>query len=118
MRRQGTGAPFGLRFWIGVVCLMVAAACWGQASAGSVRRLVQHVEPVYPEIAERNKLEGAVVLRIVIEADGHVSDVRLASGNAVLVKAAMDAVKVWRYTAAAEASVGFVQINFGAGKAR
>ena len=59
--------------------------------------LIHDVPPQYPTEAGRARIEGTVVLMAVIDRDGHVKDVRVESGLAVLAQAAIDAVKQWRY---------------------
>jgi periplasmic protein TonB len=59
--------------------------------------LVYDVPPQYPPEAGRARLEGPVVLMAVIGQDGSVKDVRVESGLPILARAAIDAVKRWRY---------------------
>ena len=59
--------------------------------------LIHDVPPQYPPEAGRARLEGPVVLMAVIGQDGSVKDVRVESGLPILVQAAIDAVKQWRY---------------------
>jgi TonB family protein len=59
--------------------------------------LVHRVEPEYPPQALAQNLQGAVVLDIQIHGDGTVGDVNVASGHPDLAKAAIEAVKQWRY---------------------
>jgi protein TonB len=58
---------------------------------------IRKVAPVYPQTAVPLRLEGAVVLRALITEDGKVRDVSVVSGHPMLVRAAIDAVKKWRY---------------------
>jgi TonB family protein len=60
--------------------------------------LVHRVDPVYPEIARERQLQGIVKLRVTIGQDGAVRSVELVSGSPLLARAAMDAVRQWRYT--------------------
>ncbi len=60
-------------------------------------RLKHEVEPVYPTEARRMRIEGPVVLRAAIDADGRVSSIGLIKGSPVLAQAAMAAVRQWRY---------------------
>jgi TonB family protein len=60
-------------------------------------QLVQRIDPVYPPIAKVAKVSGTVVLHVVIGKDGVVQQVEFVSGPQLLLKAAMDAVKQWRY---------------------
>ena len=64
----------------------------------SARALVVHsVDPVYPHEAMAQKLKGTVVLQAVIGRDGTVQDLKLVRGYFVLAKAAIAAVKQWRF---------------------
>jgi outer membrane biosynthesis protein TonB len=62
--------------------------------------LVSWVEPVYPVVARKNGVQGAVWLDAVIGEDGHVVSAHSISGNPVLVDAARDSVmqRVYRPT--------------------
>jgi TonB family protein len=59
--------------------------------------LTYRVDPVYPLQAERQRIQGAVRIHQVIGPDGSVQSVKLLSGPAPLVPAAMDAARYWRY---------------------
>ncbi len=54
-------------------------------------------KPVYPPMAIMAHVQGTVVLQAVIGRDGAVQDLRVLSGPALLIRAAMEAVKTWRY---------------------
>ena len=59
--------------------------------------LVHTVNPVYPPEAFAQKLHGPVVLQAVIGRDGNVEDLKLVRGYFVLGRAAIAAVKQWRF---------------------
>jgi protein TonB len=59
--------------------------------------LVKRVQPVYPQQAIQMRIEGSVLLDAVITKDGKISNVKVAKGDNVLAKAAVDAVKQWKY---------------------
>ena len=59
--------------------------------------LTRQVNPRYPPRAIQDRIQGTVVLQAVIARDGSVQNIRAVSGNAMLITAAMDAVKQWRY---------------------
>ena len=59
--------------------------------------LVHQVQPVYPAIARTARVEGTVVLAAVINRDGTIQNLHSLSGHPMLVQAALDAVKQWRY---------------------
>ena len=59
--------------------------------------LVNRVVPVYPEIARQMRIEGTVRLQAVIGRDGAVQSLEILSGQPMLAKAAVAAVRGWRY---------------------
>jgi protein TonB len=59
--------------------------------------LVQSVNPVYPPEALAQKLHGSVVLQAVVGRDGGIEDLKLVRGNFVLGRAAIAAVKQWKF---------------------
>ncbi len=60
-------------------------------------RLISQVDPLYPEIARRTLAKSDVLLHATVWEDGTVGNVRVVKGNAILVRAAIDAVRRWRY---------------------
>ena len=77
------------------------------APAGPVRvgglvhapALVHRVEPVYPDVAAMASIGGTVILEAVVGTDGCVESVSvLRSRHPLLDKAAVEALKQWRYT--------------------
>ena len=60
--------------------------------------LVSRVEPVYPPEAKQKGVEGEVLFEVTVDEQGEVIDVQVLGGNAILVAAAYDAVRHWRYT--------------------
>ena len=66
----------------------------GNVAAG---RMIKRVPPVYPDDARRNYVQGTVRLLAVIQEDGNVGELRVARGVCSLSKAAIDAIKQWKY---------------------
>lgn len=66
-----------------------------QGVSGGV--LERKVQPIYPAQARSTRLQGTVVLQVVIDEVGEVRNLRTVSGDAVLAQAAIDAVHQWRY---------------------
>jgi periplasmic protein TonB len=52
---------------------------------------------VYPQLARQARIQGVVRLHTLIDKDGKVLEVAYVSGPAMLVQAAMDAVKQYRF---------------------
>lgn len=60
--------------------------------------LIKKVDPQYPEIARRARIQGIVILEAVITKTGTVEDVRvLRSLHPILDQSAISAVKQWKY---------------------
>jgi protein TonB len=60
-------------------------------------RLINRVTPVYPPLARQTRISGTVRLHAIIGKDGSVQSLTLESGHPLLVQAALDAVRQWRY---------------------
>jgi periplasmic protein TonB len=59
---------------------------------------LRHVPPVYPDIAMRANVQGAVVLECTVSPQGRVAAVTVLRGIPLLNDAAVAAVKQWVYT--------------------
>jgi len=59
--------------------------------------LIKKVQPAYPPNALRMRLEGAVQIQATIGKSGNIAAVKILSGEPILAKAAVDAVKQWKY---------------------
>jgi len=59
--------------------------------------LAQPVDPVYPDAAKASGQKGSVVLQVLIGRDGAVQDAKFLQGSLVFARAAIDAVKQWRF---------------------
>jgi protein TonB len=60
--------------------------------------LVKRVEPEYPLLAVRAQVQGVVILEAVVDREGRVEDVRVLRSIPLLERAAIDAVRQWRYS--------------------
>ncbi|MFY9979671.1 MAG: TonB family protein, partial [Candidatus Sulfotelmatobacter sp.] len=59
--------------------------------------LVKEVPPVYPRTAVEMRIEGAVQLQATVAKTGSISEIKVLSGDKELARAAVDAVKQWKY---------------------
>lgn len=66
----------------------------GQVEAA---KLIFKPTPDYPPLAKMARIQGTVRLEAIIAKDGTIQDLKVLSGHPLLVKAALDAVKQWRY---------------------
>jgi len=59
--------------------------------------LIHRVQPDYPALARQVRVQGKVVLRAMISREGSIENLQVLSGHPMLVRAAVDAVRQWRY---------------------
>ena len=59
--------------------------------------LAHRVEPIYPAEARQANLQGIIALDIVVGRDGSVATMRPLNGPDVLARAAMDALRWWKF---------------------
>jgi len=59
--------------------------------------VIKKIAPAYPPVALQLRKEGAVELTATISREGAITGVKVASGDPVLGKAAVDAVRQWKY---------------------
>lgn len=59
--------------------------------------LLNKVDPRYPVLALRARVQGAVQLRAIISREGTIENLVVINGHPLLVPAALEAVKSWRY---------------------
>jgi protein TonB len=59
--------------------------------------VIRKVPAVYPVLARQARIEGLVVLSIVVDEKGDVQDVKALSGPPLLARSAEDALRRWRF---------------------
>jgi len=84
-----------------LVCVSIAQVVVPQrirVSSGVESGLLQSkIAPIYPPLAMQARIQGTVVLKVIINRDGEVQDISLFSGHPLLAPAAIEAVKQWKY---------------------
>lgn len=60
-------------------------------------RILSRINPNYPPLARQTRIQGDVVLDAVIDTEGNVVQLQVVSGHALLIQAALEAVKQWKY---------------------
>ena len=90
----------------------------GDGSGGPVRIgsglvAISKVQPIYPPLMERARMEGTVVLDAVIHRDGSVGEIKvLRSSGPAFEESAIKAVGQWRYGALPYEGILTVTVNF------
>ena len=91
------------------LALMIVLAMPARAEERAIK---SRVAPVYPEIAKRMRISGAVQLQVTVDAEGKVIDVKTLNGNRMLSPAAEDAVKHWKFGSGDGTTTMTVSVNF------
>ncbi len=60
-------------------------------------RVLSKPSPAYPPLARQTRVEGIVTIDAVIDTEGNVVEMSVVSGHPLLISAALDAVKKWKY---------------------
>ena len=66
---------------------------------GKIRppRILVKTTPMYPPLARSTKTQGVVEIEAIIDPQGNVIEMRAVSGPPLLIHAALEAVKTWKY---------------------
>jgi|SRR5690242_6264940 len=96
-----------------VSALVAAPAGFGQQDqVESSRKIVNRVAPAYPQLARSINLTGIVKVEAVVEPNGVVKSINVKGGNAVLVRAAENAIYKWKWAPASHETREPVEVKF------
>src|SRR5258708_34651798 len=100
-----------------MVALVALTTSMGTAQSAptaptSERKIASQVAPVYPDLAKKMHIHGAVRVEAVVRPNGSVRSARVLGGNPVLVDAALDAVGKWKFESAQVETTEVVQLVF------
>jgi len=85
----------------------------GALAQGELTRKVKtRVSPTYPDLARRLSIRGTVKMIVVVSPNGNLKDARVVGGNPILVNAALDAVRKWKFEPGQDETIGTVEFNF------
>ena len=106
MQRRIAAALLALS--VGVVIPQVLS----HAQADQNRKIVNKVMPIYPDLARRLQLRGAVKLQAVVAPNGSVKSTQVLGGSPLLASAAVDAVGRWKWTPAPHETKEMIELSF------
>jgi protein TonB len=69
-----------------------------QGTTLQLGHLLSRIEPIYPEDAKQQGIQGTVKLHAIIDRHGSVENLQSVKGPPLLVAAAMNAVRQWRFS--------------------
>jgi TonB family protein len=78
----------------------------------SKRKLVNRVMPFYPQMARTMGLSGVVKIEAIVGNDGNPKLVDVKGGHPVLVQAAVDAVRRWKWEPASHETKEPIEVTF------
>jgi TonB family protein len=102
----------GSVFLLAPIALAVALVPSASGQDELTRKVQTRVAPVYPDLARRMNITGTVKVIVVVAPNGNLKNTRVLGGNPVLVNAAVDALKRWKFEPASQESTGTVEFKF------
>jgi TonB family protein len=116
---QGDTVSLQRKFWFvlvlfaGLFSSLVYCPTVVRAQDASVARKVKSkVAPVYPELAKKMAISGTVRVAIVVASNGSVKSTKVLGGHPLLIDAAVDAVRKWKFEPGADDSSGVIEFKF------
>ena len=103
-----------LFLWLAVAALLGSLSVTAQSRQDSPasRRLVERSTPPIPPLARSMGIAGVVRLEAVVAPDGSVKGLEVKGGHPVLVQAAMNAVRKWKWEPAGHESHELIEVKF------
>ena len=113
MSRGAVKRWFGEAFLAAVVGFVLLHPLSSHAQQDQITRKVKtRVSPAYPELARRMSIAGVVKVQVIVAPNGTVKNTKVVGGHPLLVTAAVDAVKKWRFEPASDETTGVVEFKF------
>jgi TonB family protein len=104
---------YGLALILGGSIAVLPRATAQENPAESTKRKVKtKALPDYPELARQMNATGKVKIEATISAEGRVTSTKVIGGSPLLVGAALEALKKWRFESAAKESTEIVEFDF------
>ena len=83
-----------------------------QGHPEATRKIVNRVDPVYPELASKMQIRGIVRVEAVVAPNGKVKFTQVIGGSPLLAKAAVDAIEKWKWGPAPQETKELIELNF------
>lgn len=98
---------------IATIAVSLSAVAFTQnvASNSDHRKVTRRVPPVYPDLAKRMGVSGAVKLELTVAPNGKVTDVKVLGGHPVLANSAQQVAHEWVFEPGTQ-STEQVIVNF------
>ncbi|HVB87603.1 MAG TPA: energy transducer TonB [Candidatus Dormibacteraeota bacterium] len=96
----------------GAVAVTPKAHAQDPATDTAKRKVRVKVTPEYPDLARQMNVTGKVKIEATIAPDGRVTATHVVGGSPLLVNAALDALKKWRFEPAPKQTTEVVEFTF------
>jgi TonB family protein len=110
IRRWMAGAIVAILLSLSGAALLGPTPAFAQGEL--TRKVKSKVAPIYPDVARRMNIGGTVKVLVVVLPNGGVKSSKVVGGHPLLVNAALDALKKWKFEPASEESTGIVEFKF------
>ena len=97
---------------LGGTLAMLPNASAQQTAEPAKRKVKTRVSPDYPILAKQMNVTGKVKIETTIAADGHVTATKILGGSPLLVGAAVDAAKKWRFEPGPKETTEIIEFEF------
>jgi TonB family protein len=105
-------AIFGVLLATVLLGSLLSAAAQTSDQSSSDRKIINRIEPEYPDALKRLYIGGVVRVEVVVAPNGVVKSTKLLGGSPILGQSTMKAIKQWRYAPAASEEVLTVRLEF------
>lgn len=113
MKRKLAIMGLGLALALGGSAVLLRKAGAQDANTDAAKRKVRaKVLPEYPALARQMNVVGKVKIEANVSADGRVVDTRVIGGSPLLVNAAIEALKKWRFEPGPKDTIELVEFEF------
>jgi TonB family protein len=109
-------AEFGRKTAAGLLAAILVLSSVGQAQDDMHRKVRARVDPAYPPLARRLGIAGPVRLSVVVAPNGTIKEAKAIGGHPLLVSAALDAVRHWKFEAGTAETTETMQFSFNLDK--
>jgi protein TonB len=97
MHRLGTAISVAIIVFLITTGSLHAQTVKKVSNQEAMNAAITKVQPAYPAVARQLNIEGVVQLEATINEEGVVDRVNIVSGNPVLTKPSVEALKKWKF---------------------
>ncbi|HVO79857.1 MAG TPA: energy transducer TonB [Terriglobales bacterium] len=97
---------------LGTAGLGPTRAWAGEHEEQLTRKVKSKTAPAYPDMARRMSISGTVRVLVVVTPSGAIKSTKVLGGHPLLVNAALDALKRWKFEPGPDESSGVVEFRF------